>query len=70
MLEDLLAGKERYFETGVHTELRAQENRYRNVWLVQGNMTGNSRSEVSGVPFPPTDHVSQMSLCGCCPSHS
>lgn len=49
MLEDLLKGKEQYFETGVHTELRAQENRYRNVHLVQGNMTGNSRSEVSGV---------------------
>ncbi len=49
MLEDLLAGKKSLFETGVHTELRAQENRNRRVVLVQGNMTANSRSEVSGV---------------------
>lgn len=49
MLEDLLVGKKSLFETGVHTELRAQENRERWVSILQGNMTGNSRSEVSGV---------------------
>ncbi len=49
MLEDLLAKKISLFETGVHTELRAQENRQRIVSFVQGNMTGNNRSEVSGV---------------------
>lgn len=49
MLEDLLAGKKSLFETGVHTELRAQENRTRRVTIVQGNMVANSRSEVSGV---------------------
>lgn len=49
MLEDLLAGKTSLFETGVHTELRAQENRDRRVTLNQGNMVVNNRSEVSGV---------------------
>jgi len=49
MLEDLLVGKKSLFETGAHTELRAQENRNRRVVLVQGNMVGNDRSEVSGV---------------------
>ena len=49
MLEDLLVGKKTLFETGAHTELRAQENRNRRVVLVQGNMVGNDRSEVSGV---------------------
>lgn len=49
MLEDLLVGKKSLFETGVHTELRAHENRERWVSILQGNMTNNSRSEVSGV---------------------
>ncbi len=49
MLEDLLAKKISLFEDGVHTELRAQENRNRRVALLQGNMMGNNRSEVSGV---------------------
>ena len=49
MLEDLIAGKKSLFADGVHTELRAQENRYRNVTLVQGNLMGNSRSETSGI---------------------
>lgn len=49
MLEDILAGKKSLFATGVHTELRAQENRQRRVGLVKGNIVGNGRSEVSGV---------------------
>ncbi len=49
MLEDILSGKKDLFATGVHTELRAQENRYRRVSLVQGNITANSRSETSGI---------------------
>lgn len=49
MLEDLIASKKSLFTDGVHTELRAQENRYRSVALVQGNLLGNSRSETSGI---------------------
>lgn len=49
MLEDILAGKKSLFATGVHTELRAQENRQRRVALVKGNIVGNSRTEVSGI---------------------
>lgn len=49
MLEDIIAEKKALFATGVHTELRAQENRYRRVGLVQGNITTNSRSETSGI---------------------
>lgn len=49
MLEDILAGKKSLFATGVHTELRAQENRQRRVGLVKGNIVGNDRAEVSGV---------------------
>lgn len=49
MLEDFIAGKKSLFATGVHTELRAQENRYRRISLVKGSIMGNSRSETSGV---------------------
>lgn len=49
MLEDLLAEKTALFETGVHTELRAHENRGRGVALNQGNLVENNRIEVSGV---------------------
>lgn len=49
MLEDFISGKKALFATGVHTELRAQENRNRRVTLVQGNLMANSRSEVLGV---------------------
>ena len=44
MLEDIIEGKKALFATDVHTELRAQKNRYRRVALVQGNLTTNSRS--------------------------
>lgn len=49
MLDDLISGKEKLFSEGVHTELRAQENRSRSVSLIQGNLTGNVRAEVMGV---------------------
>ena len=49
MLEDLISGKKALFADGVHTELRAQENRNRRISLIQGNLTANVRSEVSGI---------------------
>lgn len=49
MLEDLLAGKESLLDKEIHTELRAQENRYRFVNILQGNLVSNSRSEISGI---------------------
>lgn len=49
MLEDFISCKKSLFASGVHTELRAQENRQRGVSLIQGNLTGNVRMEVSGV---------------------
>lgn len=49
MLEDFISGKKSLFASGVHTELRAQENRQRRVSLVQGNLTANVRTETSGV---------------------
>ena len=49
MLQDVLSGKKRLFETGTHTELRGQKNRNRRVILLNGDVTGNVRSDVSGV---------------------
>ncbi len=49
MLEDFISGKKSLFTTGVHTELRAQENKQRRVSLVQGNLTANARLETAGV---------------------
>ena len=49
MLENFITGKKALFADGVHTELRVQENRSRRIMLAQGNLTANSRSEVSGV---------------------
>lgn len=49
MLEDFISGKKSLFTTGVHTELRAQENKQRRVALVQGNLTANARLEKAGV---------------------
>ena len=49
MLEDFISGKKSLFTTGVHTELRAQENKQRRVTLVQGNLTANARVETAGV---------------------
>ncbi len=49
MLNDIIQNKVSFFETGVHTELRAHENRNRRVVLLQGNLVANNRSEVSGI---------------------
>ncbi len=49
MLQDNLKNKKSLFETGVSTELRAQENRNRFVTFLQGNMVSNGRSESSGI---------------------
>lgn len=49
MLEDFISEQKALFASGVHTELRAQENRTRRVALLQGNLTQNSRTEISGV---------------------
>lgn len=48
MLEDHVSSKKSLFSTGVHTELREQKSRSRQVSLVQGNLTGNARMESSG----------------------
>ena len=48
MLNDYLSGKSQLFSDGVHTELRAQENRLRRVSMVQGNLVANGREETSG----------------------
>ena len=49
MLEDRIESKKSLFADGVHTELRAQENRQRWVTLVQGDLLGNGREETAGV---------------------
>ena len=49
MLQDIIAGKKSLFADGVHTELRAQENRIRKVTLVKGNLVKNDRSETTGI---------------------
>ena len=49
MLENQIQNKIALFADGVHTELRAQENRRRWVTLVQGNLAANGREETSGV---------------------
>ncbi len=49
MLDNYLEGKTSLFADGVHTELRAQENRSRWVTLVQGNLASNGREETGGV---------------------
>ena len=49
MLKDIITDKKALFPAGCHTELRAQINRSRSVSMLSGNLTGNSRVEVSGV---------------------
>lgn len=49
MLEDFISGKSALFSEGVHTELRAQENRNRRISLIRGNLTGNQRTQTAGV---------------------
>ena len=49
MLENHIESKTALFADGVHTELRAQENRSRSLTMVQGNLAGNNRLETAGV---------------------
>ena len=49
MLEDILLKQKSLFETGLQTVLRGQENRYRNITILNGNLVNNSRSEESGI---------------------
>ena len=48
MLEYHISSKISLFSPGVHTELREQKSRSRQVALIQGNLTGNARMESSG----------------------
>lgn len=49
MLKDILTPKKVLFAPDAHTELRGQISRSRGATLVCGNLTGNARSDVSGV---------------------
>lgn len=60
MLQDILTKKKALFDTGVHTELRGQKNRNRRVVLLNGDIMGNVRSDVSGV----SARVYRNGVCG------
>lgn len=49
MLDDLLMYSRSYFDSSFQTDLRAQENRFRTIVLVNGNIMMNNRSQVSGI---------------------
>ncbi|WP_026670800.1 TldD/PmbA family protein [Butyrivibrio sp. AE3006] len=49
MLTDIYEVNKALFEDGVQTVLRAQENRYRTVSILKGNLVNNSRRESRGV---------------------
>ena len=49
MLQDILTDKKALFADGAHTELRGQNNRNRRAVLLNGDLMGNVRSDVSGV---------------------
>ncbi|MFA6730404.1 MAG: TldD/PmbA family protein [Eubacteriales bacterium] len=49
MLNDLITKRKSEFHPGTHTELRAQISKNRAITLVSGNLTANTRNEVSGV---------------------
>ena len=49
MLQDILTAKKGLFTTGAHTELRGQNSRNRRAILLNGDVMGNVRSDVSGV---------------------
>jgi TldD protein len=49
MLKDELKSCAGSFEKGLHTEVRAQVNRSRSAALLNGNLIGNARTDVSGV---------------------
>lgn len=49
MLKDIITPKKVIFAPDAHTELRGQLSRSRGVTFVRGNLTGNARSDISGV---------------------
>ena len=49
MLQDILTNKKGLFAAGAHTELRGQNNRNRRAVLLNGDVTSNVRSDVSGI---------------------
>ncbi|SEL30846.1 MULTISPECIES: TldD/PmbA family protein [unclassified Butyrivibrio] len=49
MLKDIYESNKALFEDGVQTVLRAQENRYRSVNILKGNMVSNHRRESRGI---------------------
>ena len=49
MTNDIVTKRKQDFADGIHTELRQQQNKSRSVGIISGNLTSNSRSEVSGV---------------------
>ncbi len=49
MLKDILTPKKAIFAPDAYTELRGQISRARGVTIVRGNLTGNSRSDASGI---------------------
>ena len=49
MLQDILTDRKALFASGAHTELRGQKNRNRRAILLNGDVIGNVRSDVSGV---------------------
>ena len=60
MINDILTANKIYFAAGASTELRAQVNRSRRVGMISGNLTANSRTDVSGV----SARVSKNALYG------
>ena len=60
MLQDILTPKKALFAAGVHTELRGQLNRTRRAILLNGDVMGNVRSDVSGI----SARVYQGGVCG------
>ena len=49
MLQDILTPRKTLFATGAHTELRGQKSRSRGAVLLNGDVVGNTRSDVSGI---------------------
>lgn len=49
LLKDILTPKKALFLPDAHTELRGQYSRSRGATIVSGNLTGNSRQDISGV---------------------
>ena len=49
MLQDILTARKALFAAGAHTELRGQNSRNRRAVLLNGDVIGNTRSDVSGI---------------------